>query len=289
MTEAAAPYQELKLAAKLFGKSPEALNSDERRRVRDAAGHQSRIESLILGAPEASGVVVPANAIDASIAEIRARFSTDEEFRRELDRAGLDDEALRHAVMCDMAVEAVLEKIGARAAAVSDTEVEIFWFMHRERFRQPEMRSLRHILVTINDALPGSERNAARARIDAIAARLRKEPERFAEQALKHSECPTALNGGLLGNLPRGRLYPELDAAGFALPAGGLSEVIESELGFHLVFCETIQPEQQLRLGEAAPRIRRHLETQRRSMCQKSWINALRRTAVGQQAARNRD
>ncbi|MDO8311397.1 MAG: hypothetical protein Q7T25_05605 [Sideroxyarcus sp.] len=64
------------------------------------------------------------------------------------------------------------------------------------------------------------------------------------------------------------------------MPEASLSEAVESELGFHLIRCETINPARQLPFDEARKTIRRHLEQQRRSLCQKSWINALRRQAA---------
>lgn len=284
MNEQDSVYLSLKLAAQLFGKPLETLAVDERRRVRMVAIAQHEIEALILATPEAARVVLPETSIAASLKEIRARYASDEDYHADLERIGLDALSLRRAIERDMVVEAVLEKVGARAAAVSATEVEIFWFMHKERFRRAETRVLRHILVTINEQLAGNERQAARAKIDAIRARLLKNPERFAEQALKHSECPTAMNGGLLGSVPRGQLYPELEAVAFALDKASLSEVVESELGYHLVYCETIEAQRQLQLEEASKTIRQHLEQQRRGICQKSWINALRRQAVAQPA-----
>jgi peptidyl-prolyl cis-trans isomerase C len=277
MTEAGSEYLTLKLAAKLFSKPPEALAADELRRVRAVAAKQREIEGMILGTPESANVMVPQASIEACLQEIRSRYGNEEDFQADLERIGLDLASLRQAVERDMVVEAVLEKVGARAAAVSDTEVEIFWFMHRERFRRAETRVLRHILVTINEALAGSERPAASASIEAIRARLLKDPERFAEQALKHSECPTAMNGGLLGRVPRGQLYPELEAAAFAMGEGELSQIVETELGYHLVFCETIDAERHSRFDEVRQTIREHLEQQRRGICQKAWINSLRR------------
>ncbi|MBI5901044.1 MAG: hypothetical protein HZB40_17715, partial [Rhodocyclales bacterium] len=47
--------------------------------------------------------------------------------------------------------------------------------------------------------------------------------------------------------------------------------------GFHLVQCDAIEPASTLSLSEATARIRQYLEQQRRGICQKSWINALRR------------
>lgn len=277
MNELDSIYLTLKLAAKLYSKPLEVLAPEELRRVKSVAAKQHEIEALILTTPESASVVLPETSIEAGLKEIRERYASDEDFAADLERIGLDAASLRQAVKRDMVVEAVLEKVAARSAAVSDTEVEIFWFMHLDRFRRAETRVLRHILVTINEQLPGSERPAARARIDGIHSRLRKFPERFAEQALKHSECPTAMNGGLLGAVPRGQLYPELEAIAFALAESGLSEPVETELGFHLIRCETINAARQSRLDEVRQTIRDHLEKQRRSLCQKSWINSLRR------------
>jgi nitrogen fixation protein NifM len=282
MTEAGSEYLTLKLAAKLFSKPPEALAADELRRVRAVAARQREIEAMILGTPESANVMVPQASVEACLQEIRSRYGNQEEFQIDLERIGLDLASLRQAVERDLVVEAVLEKVGARAATVSDTEVEIFWFMHKDRFRRAETRVLRHILVTVNEQLAGNEPAAARARIDGIYARLLKGPERFAEQALKHSECPTAMNGGLLGTVPRGQLYPELESVAFALAAGALSEPVESELGWHLVRCDEINPERLSQFSEVRDSIRQHLEQQRRGICQKSWINALRRQAAAE-------
>ncbi|MBO3717550.1 MAG: nitrogen fixation protein NifM [Candidatus Accumulibacter sp.] len=222
-------------------------------------------------------MMLPAASIDASLMEIRRRYADDDEYHAELERVGLDAAALRQAVARDLVVEAVLERVAAAAAPVSDTDVEIFWYMNQQRFRHGETRVLRHLLVTINENLAGNERQTARARIEAIRARLLREPQRFAEQALKHSECPTAVHGGLLGRVPRGQLYPQVDAAAFTLAEGMLSEVIESELGYHLIRCEAIQHERLLSFAEARQTIREHLDGQQQALCQKAWIKALHR------------
>lgn len=270
-------YLSIKLAPRLFDKPLEALDPPQRRKLEQVAARQQELEGLILNTPEAARVVVPAATVDASLREIRERYAGDDDYLADLQRIGLDEHEMRAAVERDLVVEAVLDKVAARAATVSDTDIEIFWFMHRDRFRRAETRTLRHILVTINDTLPGSRQTEALTRITAIAERLARDPARFAEQALKHSECPTAMNGGLLGKVPRGQLYPQLEAAAFALAAGSLSGIVESELGYHLLLCEEIQAERNSTLDEARDTIREHLAQQRRSICQKSWINGLRR------------
>jgi peptidyl-prolyl cis-trans isomerase C len=66
----------------------------------------------------------------------------------------------------------------------------------------------------------------------------------------------------------------------FTLAEGMLSEVIESELGYHLVRCEAIQHERLLSFAEARQTIREHLDGQQQALCQKAWIKALRRAGA---------
>jgi nitrogen fixation protein NifM len=273
--KAEAAYLTLKLAHQLYHKSPDGLAEEERRHVTRVAARQREIEQRILASPQAALVVLPEASVAACLKDIRDRYPDEAEFEADLARSGLAVDSLREAVERDLKVEAVLEQVAAATQAVNDTEVEIFYLQHHERFLRPEMRSLRHILVTINDDLPGSTRAAAIAKTDAIRARLVSHPERFAEQALKHSECPTAMNGGLLGRVPRGKLYPEVEEVAFALAVGELSAVVESQLGFHLVLCDAIEPQATVPLADVREKVREHLATARRSAAQKSWIAGL--------------
>lgn len=118
------------------------------------------------------------------------------------------------------------------------TEAEIFYRLNPERFTRPERRTVRQILITYNTA---AERAATVQLLDALSAQLRAGAD-FAALALRHSQCPTALEGGLVGSVPRGQLFPQLDAALFALQAGALSAIVETEIGLHLLRCDAILP-----------------------------------------------
>ena len=272
-------YLTLKLSRELYSKAPDALDDTERKRVLTIAARQQEIEQRILGSANAALVVLPEASVEACVKDIRDRYPDEPEFEADLGRTGLSIEALRAAIIRDLKVEAVLEQVAASTAPVSDTEVEIFYLQHLERFQKPETRSLRHILVTVNDDLAGSARDAAQAKIEAIRERLLKDIGRFGEQALKHSECPTAMNGGLLGKVPRGKLYPEVEAVAFALAPGELSAVIESELGFHIVLCDSVELESQVPLAEVRERVREHLGGSRHAAAQKAWIAGLFQSA----------
>jgi parvulin-like peptidyl-prolyl isomerase len=83
-----------------------------------------------------------------------------------------------------------------------------------------------------NDDL--KKRSEALAKIKALKAELDKGAD-FAEMAEKKSETPGAKNGGDLGFFTRGQMIPEIEKAACALPVGGISDLIESEFGYHII------------------------------------------------------
>jgi nitrogen fixation protein NifM len=239
------------------------------------AQQQHKLEARVLAAPEARGVMVPPSTLEAAMQEIRGRYPTEDEFAGDLAKNGLDQAGFAIALEREMKVEAVLERVGTQAINVSDMDVELYYQYHPEQFRRPETRLVRHILITINETIPENTRSAAQERIATLATRLAKEPQRFEEQALKHSECPTALDGGKLGDLPRGKLFPELDKTLFELKAGEVSSVLETELGFHILRCDAITDAGVLGYDQAKPHIRKLLEQKRRRASQQAWVKQL--------------
>jgi nitrogen fixation protein NifM len=268
-------YLALKAAQKLYRKAPAALQPEEFERVQNMALQQHIIEALVLNSPEARDAMVPPSTLEIALQEIRGRYSNEDEFVSDLTRNGLDEKSFRIALERELKVDAILEKVGSQAAKISDMDVELYYQYHADQFRRPETRLARHILITINETIFENTRPEASKRISAIAKRLAKEPQRFEEQALKHSECPTALDGGKLGDLPRGKLFPELDVALFEMKTGEVSRVLESELGFHILLCDAVTEASALNLDQAKPHIRKLMEQKRKRVCQQAWLKKL--------------
>ncbi|WP_338081251.1 nitrogen fixation protein NifM [Allochromatium vinosum] len=273
-------YHRLRAASERFQAPVDALDAAQRTVVERLAEQTWTLESLVLATDEARDTLIPERHLDEALTEVRRRYPDEGAFLADLARNGLDETGLRQALRRELIFDAVMTRVGARAEAVSEEEVRRFHAEHPERFQIPERRAARHILITINADYAENGREAARARIEALAADAQARPDAFGQLARRHSECPTALEDGRLGTLPRGRLYPELDAALFALDAGQVSGVLESEIGFHLLWCEHIEPARTIDFEQARPHIRERLQSQRRHDCQKAWIARLRRAGT---------
>lgn len=266
-------YHILRVSLNKFGKSPTELEPTQVNEIRSQALREFRIEQLIVNSDEGRDVHVPDSVVEEALERIAARYTDREAFLQDLDDNGLDEARFREAIAKELHATAVLDKIGSRSVDVSEIDCMIYFYMHKAKFDQPETRELRHILITINEEFPENTAEAAYARLDSIRQRLIQKPKRFAEQAMKHSECPTALQGGYLGKMPRGQLFPALEEVAFDMKAGRISEIVQSPLGYHLLYCEAVHNAGPVSFREAEPKIREHLKKRRIRMCQKVWLS----------------
>lgn len=269
------PYTLLRAALSLFKKPPADLEKEHLLQAQRQAHNEYEIENRVLHSAEATGVIITEHEIERAFSEIRQRFEDDEAFETALTANGLNAATLRVALARQCKVNAVLERVAARSPRVNEVEVGIFYHLHPEKFRLPEKRIARHILISINPDYPENARDQARLRIEELAKILQRKPNKFADLALKNSECPTAFNGGVLGAIIKGQLYPELDSALFALKENEISQVVETEIGFHLIQCQKIIRAETLSLKKATPKIRQMMQERYRRICQRTWLAAL--------------
>jgi peptidyl-prolyl cis-trans isomerase D len=99
-----------------------------------------------------------------------------------------------------------------------------------------EERRASHILITASKTMPAAEREAAKAKAQALSEQVKANPAQFAQVAKAESQDPgSAAQGGDLGYFARGAMVPEFEQAAFAMDKGGISGVVESEFGFHII------------------------------------------------------
>lgn len=254
-------YLELKISWEIFRKSPTGLSGPESARLTEIVARQNQIEQQILASPESAQVMVPESTLATKIEEVCALYQGELAF----------SEDLKQSIARDLHVEAVLEKIAAQVAPLSSVEAEIYYRLHPEAFTPPESRRLRHILITFNNS---KEKAKAIALLESLRSTLGN-AEEFAEAALRHSQCPTAMEGGQLGVAKRQQLFPELEDAAFALGENEISGILESPIGLHLMRCDEILPAATLPFSQVEMKIIERLSEKRRAQAQKSWIKAL--------------
>ncbi len=133
-----------------------------------------------------------------------------------------------------------------KGIVVPEAELKTYYEQNVARLAGLEERRASHILINADKAAPVSERDKARAKAQELLAALKQNPNQFAELARKNSQdSGSASKGGDLDFFGRGAMVKPFEEVAFALKKGEISDVVETEFGFHIIRLTDIKvPEQ---------------------------------------------
>lgn len=131
----------------------------------------------------------------------------------------------------------VLDAASLQASlTLNEADVRAYYDQNAGRLAGSEERRARHILLTVPAGAPAADKEAVRAKATALLEQLRKSPATFAEVAKAQSQDPgSAANGGDLDFFARGAMVKPFEDVAFSLSKGGISDLVETEFGFHII------------------------------------------------------
>ncbi len=106
-----------------------------------------------------------------------------------------------------------------------------------------------HILIKSARSDNFKDRSKALEKAKMVKEKLSK-GEDFDDLAAKYSDGPSAKSGGDLGYFGKGQMVPEFEAAAFKLPVGGISDVVETEFGYHIIRVDEKKAPKKLRYDD---------------------------------------
>lgn len=146
---------------------------------------------------------------------------------------------------------------------VSDKDLHDYYDQNASRYGTPQERHAAHILVKADKSAPAAERDKAKAKAQALLAEARKNPAGFAELAKKNSDDPGSKDqGGDLGFFTREAMVKPFSDAAFALKPGEISDVVESDFGFHVIKLLETRGGQKKSFEEVRPQIEDEVKRQ---------------------------
>lgn len=231
---------------------------------------RDRVKSLILSTPEAAR----ARSRIMSEEDLLSFCETDPSIQETLHRSGISAEHLAAQMYETEWLKATLAEASRDVTPVRESEVKRFYNRHSSRWCSPEKRRLRHILITVQDGFEENSEQHALTRISEIERQLRRGRD-FGSLAMRHSECPTAVDGGQLGWVERGQLFHELEELAFGLKAGEVSPPCRTEMGWHLVACDEVREAGERPYAAIKDKLMATLQQRRHSAAQKRWVRDL--------------
>jgi peptidyl-prolyl cis-trans isomerase D len=153
-------------------------------------------------------------------------------------KAFLDQHTTRYQVPQKADIEFVALDLATveKDIAVTQDELRTFYEQNQQILASKEERRARHILINAPKSMAEDERTKARDKAQSILNQLKKQPKEFAAMARKHSQDPgSAAQGGELDYFARGAMVKPFEDAAFDMTVGALSDLVESEFGYHII------------------------------------------------------
>jgi peptidyl-prolyl cis-trans isomerase D len=177
-----------------------------------------------------------------------------------------DKNAAQFEIPEQVSAEYVVLNADAAAAQVSviDADIKSYYEQNLKRYSVEEQRQASHILIAAGKDASAADKDAAKAKAENLLAQARKNPGEFAKLAKEHSQDPgSAERGGDLGYFGKGMMVKPFEEAAYKLNQGEISDIVQSEFGYHIIQVTGVRPASAKSLdevkGEIAAEIKKQL------------------------------
>jgi peptidyl-prolyl cis-trans isomerase C len=235
-------------------------------------------QRLLLAEAERQGTQPDEKAVQDRFTETVARFSSPEEFQGTLQSMNLSRESFQEEIRQDMMIEALLDAELKDVKKVDPEDVSAFYRDHPESFRSPEQVRASHILIAVEAGASEEQRAQKKLQLESLKAQIEKGAD-FGQLAGENSDCPSKARGGDLGYFQRGKMVKPFEDAAFALKVGEMSEIVETQFGYHLVKVTDHQDPKEATLDEVKGQIEMLLKREARNAAIGEYVSKLRESA----------
>ncbi|SAL25019.1 PpiC-type peptidyl-prolyl cis-trans isomerase [Caballeronia turbans] len=133
----------------------------------------------------------------------------------------------------------------AAASKPSDADLKKYYDENIQRYRTEAEVRASHILVNAPKDASAADKAKAKQKAEELLAQVKAHPDQFAQIAQKNSDDPgSASKGGDLGYFAHGQIAggKAFDDAAFGLKKGEVSNIVESDFGYHIIQATDVKP-----------------------------------------------
>ena len=163
-------------------------------------------------------------------------IKNDKEYKAQLKDMGIDEEFLKYQFARDLSNANLQEKFESDVK-ISDSEMKKYYDENKDDYYTDTVTASHILLKTIDDEgneLSDDKKKEAKKKAEEALDKV-KNGEDFAEVAKEYSQDSSASNGGELGTFGRGKMVKEFENAAFSMKAGDISDIVETEYGYHII------------------------------------------------------
>ena len=209
--------------------------------------------------------------IEEKLRGIKSRFSSENEFEQALEQDNITIDNVKEEIKEQLLIRNVLRgKVYARVT-VSPKEVEAYYLEKKNDFQVMEQIKISHVFIK-------KDNDEALKKAEEALDRLKK-GEDFSAIAKDYSQGPNAENGGEVDFFERGYMLKEIEDVAFGLEVGKYSDIIETKIGFHIVYLKARKKPMVVSVEEAWEQIEDILFQQKAEKRYETYVDSLKKDA----------
>jgi len=235
-------------------------------------------QELLLQEAVNAGVTVSTDDVETQLQAYRNQVATEDQWQQILEANDTTEDGLRDQIRRSAILQQMISSALVDLEPVTEDEIQSFYDDNPEYFETGETVTARHILISTDGLDTDEEIEDARARAEAIRAELLDGAD-FAMLAIEQSEGPSAAQGGDLGTFGRGQMVAPFEEAAFALEVGEISEVVQTQYGFHVIQVTDKSDSGSIPLDQVSSQIEQVLNQQKQEEILNVYVDALRADA----------
>ncbi len=218
------------------------------------------------------------NLVDEKLAQGKARFANEQDFAKAIKDLEMDEKDLRDYTRRDLLISKFVESTIVPKVKVTEEEARKFYDQNPDKFTRSESVRASHILIGTDSNTSAEDKKKAREKAE----KLRKDlvgGADFAKLAKDNSTCPSSQQGGDLGSFGKGQMVPPFEQAAFAMKPGEISDVVETQFGYHIIKLTEKKPAESVSFKEAQARIEEYLKGQKVNSAVMDYVAEARKSA----------
>lgn len=254
--------RDLLVIRKRFERSGRELKEDQLPNVKKEVLENLINRVLLKQESEKQGIKIEPAKIEEQLGEMKKRYDNPAEFEENLKQAKITEAGLKEQIRLGLAIQQLIQQKFVQNTTISDKEAKAYYEENRARFSQPEQVKASHILIKADKDADETQKDEARKKIEKIQKRVEK-GEDFASLAKELSEGPSASKGGDLGFFGHGSMVKPFETAAFSLNPDEISDVVETQFGYHLIKVTDKKPAKQVTYEEVQDKLKQFLKQQK--------------------------
>lgn len=233
---------------------------------------------LLYQASQKNGIKVDEAEVNEQLIALKKRFPSEAEFNKALSERNISEATITSQLERNIAIKEFIDKQFVQKITITDKESKTYYESNPDLFKQPEQVRASHILIKVDPKADDAKKAEARNKIEEIQKKLQK-GEDFSALAKEFSQGPSNVKGGDLGYFKRGQMVPPFEQAAFGLKPGTISDIVETNFGYHLIKVIDKKSESTIPYSDVKERLEQHLKQKKVQKEITSYVEKLKAKA----------